>query len=147
MCYTERFSECTCPLAALYSDSFAAGNHDTSYVSLQSYHRAVILINVGDLGTNATLDAALYQATDTSGTSAKAITGKSITQLTQAGGDGDGLYCIELQTEELDVDNAFDCIMLRTTVGTAACEYSAWVFGIDPRYEPTSTSNWGEIVT
>jgi len=145
--YTERFSECTCPLAAQFADSFAAGNHDTSYVSLQSYHRAVALINVGDMATNATLDALLYQATDTSGTSAKVISGKSITQLTQAGGDGDALYCIEVQTEELDVDGSFDCIMLRVTVGTAAVEFGAWVFGLEPRYKPTATSGWGEIVT
>lgn len=145
--YTERFSERMCPLANLHADSCAAGNHDTSYVSLQSYHRAAFLIDVGDMGSNATLDAAVYQATDTSGTSAKAVTGKSITQLTQAGGDGDAILCIELQTEELDVDGGFDCVMLRVTVGTAAVEFSAWVLGIDPRYKPTSTSNWEEIVT
>ena len=139
--YTARFSELAYPLVAQYSDSFGAGDHDTAYVSLQDYHRAVALINVGDMVQGATLDALLFQATDTAGTSGKAITGKAITQLTQAGGDSDTLLCIEL-----DVDGGFDCIMLRLTVTDAAVEYSAWVFGLSPRYPPVPTTNWEEIV-
>ena len=144
--YTARFSELAYPLVAQYSDSFGAGNHDTAYVSLQDYHRAAILINVGDMATNATLDALLYQGTSTAGAGAKVITGKAITQLTQAGGDSDTLLCIELQTEELDVDGAFDCIMLRLTVAEAAVECSAWIFGLEPRFPPVPTTNWEEIV-
>ena len=56
------------------------------------------------------------------------------------------LLCIELQTEELDVDGAFDCIMLRLTVAEAAVECSAWIFGLSPRYPPVPTTNWEEIV-
>ena len=144
--YTARFSELAYPLVAQYSDSFGAGNHDTDYVSLQDYHRAVILINVGDMQATATLDALLYQGTSTAGAGAKVITGKAITQLTQAGGDSDTLLCIELQTEELDVDGAFDCIMLRLTVAEAAVECSAWIFGLSPRYPPVPTTTWEEIV-
>ena len=145
--YTERLSEVMYPLVMEYSDSLSVATHTSSYVSLANYHRAWCFINVGDMGSSATLDVALYQATDTSGTSAKAITSKSITQLTQAGGDGDDLLCIELQGEELDVDGGFDCVAVVATVGTAAVEFSLVLFGCVSRYDPTPTSNWAEVVT
>lgn len=145
--YTARFSELHYPLAMDYSDSFARGVHTSSYVSLMNYHRAVVVINVGDIAAGGALDARLLQATTTAGAGVKAITGKAITQLTQAGGDGDDIICIELQTEELDVTNAFDCIALElTVVNDAAVEFSYIVYGIEPRFPPTGTTNWAEVV-
>jgi hypothetical protein len=145
--YTERFTEVHYPLDADYADSFAIGTHTSSYVSLQNYHRAVFVINVGDISAGGALDARVLQATDTSGTSAKAVSGKAITQLTQAGGDGDDIIAIELQTEELDVTNSFDCVALELTVTSGATEFSYIIYGIVPRFPPTGTTNWQEVVT
>lgn len=144
--YTSRFSELHYPLASDYADSFAIGTHTSAYVSLMNYHRTVIVINVGDIAAGGALDARLLQATTTAGAGAKAITGKAITQLTQAGGDGDDIVCIELQTEELDVTNAFDCIALELTVTSGAVELSYIIYGIEPRFPPTGTTNWAEVV-
>ena len=146
MSYTERFSEKMYPLGYLHPDSYAAGEQNSGYVSLANYHRAWIVLHVGDMAATATLDLDIEQATDTSGTGAKAITGKSITQLTQAGGDGDDLVCVEIQTEELDVDGGFDCINAELTVGTAAVECSLIIYGCIPRFKPTATTNWQEVV-
>ncbi len=146
MGYTSRFSEEWYPLVHEPADSFAAGTSTSSYVSLSGYHRAILVLSVGEMQANATLDASIVQATDTSGTGSKAITGKAITQLSQAGGDGDDLVCIELRTEELDVDNGFDCIAVTVTVGTAAVEYSYVLFGGISRTRPVPTTNWTEIV-
>lgn len=144
--YTARFSEMFCPLASMHADSFAAGEHNSGYVALNNYHRAVILIDVGDLAATATLDVDLEQATSTAGAGAKAITGKSITQLTQAGGDSDDLVCMELRTEELDVDGGFDCINVEVTVANAAAEFSVWIFGYEPRFPPVPVTGWTEVV-
>lgn len=143
--YTVRFSELAYPLGMQYADSFGAGNHDTNWVSLQNYHRAVILINVGDMAQGSTLNGGIWQATTTAGGGTPAVV-KSITELTQAAGDGDQLICMELQTEELDVDGGYDCIRLRLTVANAAVEFGAWVFGISPRFPPVPTTNWEEVV-
>ena len=144
--YTRRLSEIMYPLAVEHADSQAAGTHDLSWVSVKDYHRVWVVLDVGDMAANATLDCSVRQATDTSGTGAKAISGKSITQLTQAGGDGNDLVCIELRTEELDIANGFDCISVRVTVATAAVEYSVIVYGCEPRFAPTPTTNWTEVV-
>jgi hypothetical protein len=115
-------------------------------VSLANYHRAVLVIDVGDMVATATLDAGIQQATTTGGAGVKAISGKTITQLTQAGGDGNDLVAIELRTEELDVTNGFDCIRFYVTVGTANVEYSAILYGGVTRFSPTATTNWTEVV-
>jgi hypothetical protein len=134
------------PLAYENADSQAVGTHNSAYVSLQSYHRAWLVLNVGDMAVGATLDAGIQQATDTAGTGVKAIIGKTITQLTQAGGDGNDLVCIELQTEELDVDGGFDCVRFYVTIAGAAVEYSAILYGLISRFKAVPVTNWTEIV-
>jgi len=146
MPFTERLSEVLYPLDADYADSHDAGTTDGTYVSMQNYHRGWLVLNVGTMQATATLACSIRQATDTSGTSAKAITGKSITQLTQAGGDGDQIICVELRTEELDVQNGFDCVSVRVVVAAAAVEYSYVFYGAVSRFNPTPTTNWTEVV-
>jgi len=144
--YTSRKSETLCPLASEYADSVAAGTVNGVYSNMEEYHRAWLYINVGEMQTGATLDAGLQQAQDNVGTGVKAIAAKTITQLTQAGGDSDSIVCIELQTEELDVDGGFDFIRYYLTVGVDAVECAATLFGCESRFMPVSVANWTEVV-
>lgn len=145
--YTEQQSEVMYPLAYAHPDSYTAVARTSAYVSFANYHRGWIFLDVGDMVATSTLDLSLLQATTTGGVGTKAFTpAKAITQLTQAGGDGDDLICIQFQTEELDVDNGFDCVAVLVTVGTAAVEYSWCMFGIVPRFPPVPTTNWTERV-
>jgi len=147
MSYCNRVSEVLYPLVFEHADSQAAGTHYSQYANLKDYHRAWFVIDVGNMVAGATLAAGIQQATNTSGGSVKAITDKTITQLTQAGGDAESLVCIELQTEELDVDGGFDCVRFYVTVANANVEYSAILYGVEPRFAPVPTTNWQEIVT
>lgn len=147
MAYTERFTEVHYPLAWLAPVSVNNGAEAfTSYVSLANYHRAVILLFTGVMAGGGTIDAQVHQGTTTAGAGAKHITGKAITQLTQAGGDSGKIVAIEVRAEELDVDGGFDCIALGYTVGTAASLMAIAIFGIEPRYAPVPTANYDEVV-
>lgn len=146
MSYTERNSEVLYPLATYNADALGVGTFNSAYVLMRDYHRAWLVINVGEMGGGATLDAGIEQATDVAGAGVKAIAGKTITQLTQAGGDSDSLVCIELQTEELDVSLNFDAIRFYLTVAGAATEVSAILYGTQSRFEAVPTTNWAEIV-
>ena len=77
----------------------------------------------------------MRQATDSSGTSAKDITGKAITQLVKATNDNDQAM-INCRADELDVANGFTHVALSVTVGTAASIYAAQVLGFYARYQP-----------
>jgi len=144
--FTERFSEMANPLISENNLSLAAGTYDSPWVSVANYHRGALILNVVDMGAGATLDVSLRQATTTTGTSAKAITSKSFTQLTQAGGDADSDCCMEFRTEELDVTNRFDCVGVRVVVAVAAVVISYRFYGMVPRFAPVGTTNWTEVV-
>ena len=121
-------------------------------ISLQNYHRAWVVINVGEMQQGATFDCALQQARGSGGTGAKAITSsktaaaKAITQLTAAAGDGDDLVCIELQTEELDVDAGFEHVRFQVVITGAAVEYAAVLYGCVSRFKAVPTTNWTERI-
>lgn len=144
--YTARFSELHYPLLMDYADSFAAAVNSSAWISLSSYHRAALTLNVGEMQAGARLDVYLQQATTVGGAGGKAIAGKAITPLMQAAGDGDDLVCIELQTEELDVSNRFNFVRVVYHVIGAAVELSFEFYGIEPRYAATPVANWTEVV-
>src|SRR5579859_6460577 len=112
---------------------------NSGWVSAQEFQKFLAIINVGTFGSSATVDAKLRQATDSSGTNAKDITGKAITQL--AAGTNNICATIDLDAQELDVANSFDYIELVITVGTAATVVSGDVIGFNPRYAPGSSQN------
>jgi hypothetical protein len=150
--YTAQLSEQLYPLAIDYADSQGVGTRNSAWVNLQNYHRAWLVINVGDMAQGATFNCALQQARGSAGTGAKAITSsktagaKAITQLTAAAADSDSVVCIELQTEELDVDGGFEYVRFQVIIAGAAVEYSAILYGCMTRFKPTPTTNWTERV-
>lgn len=143
--YTARFTELAYPLVSEYADQQVPGTRDSIWVSLSEYHRAVLVFNLGDMGPGATCAVSIRQASDTTGTGAKAISGKNLTLLHQPG-DSDDLYAIELRTEELDVNNNFDCVSVRLTITVAGVELAYTLFGLEPRFAAVPTTNWAEIV-
>lgn len=131
-------------LAQIAPASYNPGVQDSGNVDIEGYHRVFAIIHVGSLGTSATLDADLEQATTSAAGTRAAITGKSITQLTDD--DDDCVVFIELRTEELDVDGAYKFVNLEVTVGTAAVIFGAEVYGVKPRFLPAANALVEEIV-
>lgn len=144
--YTAQFSEQNVPLAVHYPLTRQVATHVSGWVKMSLYHRAFFYLMLGAMGANATVDANLQQASDAAGTGAKAITGKSITQLTQAGTDDNSLVGINLQTEELDVNGGFEYVRFRVTIAVADCAYAATLWGSEPRYGATAETIYDEVV-
>lgn len=129
-------------------DAYTADTYTTGWISMADFGSIQAVIMAGTLGSSATLDAKLEQASDSSGTGAKDITGKAITQLTQAGSDSDKQAIINCRAEELDVDNSFTHVRLSVTVGTATSDAGAFVLGHDARYAPADDiSTVDEVVS
>jgi hypothetical protein len=122
-----------------------AGTVVSDYVSMAEFATVMAVIMVGTMATNSTVDAKLVQATDSSGTGSKDITGKAITQLTQAGTDSDKQAVIEACGEDLDVDNSFTHVALSITVATAASDLAGLVLGCNPRYGPASNIDLASV--
>lgn len=114
-------------------DAYAASTVTTGWIDSSKYHTFMAIVQAGDLGVSATLDAKLQQASDGSGTGAKDIAGKAITQLTQAGTDSDKQAIINLRPSDLDLDNNFTHFRLSMTVAVAASDAGGIVLGVGPR--------------
>ena len=119
-------------------DAYAAGTVTTGWIAAKDFQSFVAIVQAGDLGASATLDALLQQASDSGGTGAKSITGKAITQLTQAGTDSNKQVLINLRPEELDVDNGFTHFRLSMTVATDTSDAGGIVLGVVPVRGPAT---------
>ena len=133
-------SELLAVLATIDPVSQAAGTVTTGWITVANHHGLLAVIQTGVLGASATLDAKLQQATDSSGTGAKDITGKAITQIVKATGDNKQAL-INVKPEELDTVNGFGFVRLSITVGVAASLTSAQLLGINPRFAPADAGN------
>jgi hypothetical protein len=140
-----RPSEIVAVLGTINPVSQGAGTVSTGWVSMAEFNALLAVIDTGVLGASATVDAKLQQATDSSGTSAKDITGKAITQIVKASGDNKQAL-INLRGSELDVTNSFNYVRLSITVGTAASLVSAALIGFSPRFGDASASNQAGVV-
>jgi hypothetical protein len=142
--YTERFTEMHQQAVALYPDSRAAAVYNTNWAACHTHHRFIVELLVGDMAQGATIDLALQEATDDTGTNAANIAGKAITQLTQAGGDGDDACVIEVRMEELTP--GYDYVRAVLTIGGGACDTALIGLGVVARYQPVPTGGLTEIV-
>ncbi|TRZ66385.1 MAG: hypothetical protein D4R98_06190 [Comamonadaceae bacterium] len=132
-------------LATIDPSNQASGTATTGWISVANYHGFLAEVQTGALGTSATLDAKLQQALDSSGTGSKDITGKSITQLTQAASGSNRQVLINVKPEELDTVNGFGFVRLSVTVGVAASITSAQLIGVNPRYAPADSLNQAAV--
>jgi len=133
-------SEMLAVLGTIDPVSQAAGTVSTGWLDQSQYLAVMAVIQTGVLGASATVDAKLQQATDSSGTGAKDITGKSITQIVKASGDNKQAI-INMKEADLDTEGGFRYVRLSITVGTAASLVAATVYGAMPRYAVVSNQS------
>lgn len=120
-------------------DLNTAAAHSTGWIDMNLIQAIQAIVLAGTLGASATLDAKLEQATSAAGAGAKDITGKVITQLTQAGTDESDLQAIiNCRSEELDINNGFTHARLTMTVGTASSDSCGIVLGHYARFQPAA---------
>lgn len=140
-----KFSEKVAVMATMDPASVAASTVVSTWVPMTNLHSIVALIQTGVMGASATIDAKLRQATDSSGTGAKDITGKAIVQIVKATGDNKQVT-IEVRDTDLDSNNAFAYVALSVTVGTAASIFGAAILGANPIFVPASAFNQAGVV-
>ncbi|MGL5447893.1 MAG: hypothetical protein ACRDBL_11345 [Rhabdaerophilum sp.] len=132
-------------LANIDPDAYAAGAVSSGWVDMAKFGAIMAIVQAGDLGTSATLDGKLEQATSGAGAGAKDIPGKAITQLTQAGTDSNKQSLINLFADEIDINNGFTHVRLTMTVGTATSDAGGIVLGLDPRKDVASASDAASV--
>jgi hypothetical protein len=130
---------------AIDPDAYAAAAYSTAWIAAKNFAAFMATVYAGTIEATGTVDAKLQQATDSSGTGVKDVTGKAITQLTAAGTDSDKQAIINCRAEELDVANGFDYLRLTVTLGTAGADMGAALYGFYPRYGPASDNDAASV--
>ena len=138
-------SEMLAILATIDPASQSAGSATTGWVSVANHHGLLAVVQTGVLGTLATVDAKLQQATDSTGAGAKDVAGRAITQIVKATGDNKQAL-INLKPEELDTLNGFGFVRVALSVGAAASVTSAQLIGVNPRFAPADAANQAAVV-
>jgi len=132
-------------LGVIDPDAYAANSYSTGWISAADYQRFMAVVMAGDLGTSATLDAKIEEATSAAGAGAQDCPGKAITQLTQAGTDSNKQSLIHVGQE--DLSEGFTHFRLTMTVGTATSDAGAIVIGVEPtRSYQSQASSVDEMV-
>jgi hypothetical protein len=152
--YTEMLSQGLAVVSCIDPDAYAAAAYNGDAVDLSKFSRALFIVMAGDLGSSATLDYKL-QGSVTGSSGWTDLSGKAITQLTEAGTDSNKQAIIEITAEELQefaksAGAAYRYVRDVMTVGTAASDCGAIGLAGGARFHPASDDNLAsvdEIVT
>lgn len=138
-------SEEVAVLGVIDPDAYTTGSYTSDWCDMTQFKRVMAVIMAGTLGTTAGITGYVYQASDSSGTGAKAITGKSTTELTAVGTDSDKQAIINVREDELDVANDFTHVAAIIVVATATSDGGAIVLGGHPQNGPASDNDLSSV--
>ncbi len=132
------FSERIAVLGTVDPDVCGTGTHGTDWVDMSKFQNVGFVVMTGTLGSSATVDFKVQEATSAAGAGAQDISGKSITQLTEAGTDDDKQVVVNVKAEELDREDGYQFVRGLMTIGVATSDAAVLVLGADPRFLPAS---------
>ena len=118
------------------------GGTDTDEVDHSAFGSTQWTIMLGTMGGTSTVDFKLQSATAAGG-SYSDITGKAITQLTDAGSDDNKQAVINLRADELTAGDRY--VRGVMTIAAAASWSSVVALGFDARYAPASDNDLSSV--
>ena len=145
MAQTWRASELVAAVAEIHPDAATAAAYTSDWAPLADFEVFLAILQVGTMATDSTVDFKLQVATDSSGTGAANLAGKSITQLTEAGTDSDKIAEINVNATDIPITSAFTHIAMVMTVAVAASDSSAVLLGLLPKYAPASDNDVASV--
>ncbi len=144
MTLENRLSERLALVACIDPDAYGTGAVNSDVIDMLQHRRILFVVMAGDIASTGKLDFAVYGDTASNGSFATLITGKSITQLTQAGTDSDKQAIVEVSSEEVQAQGKryIRGVMTFTTAGGDAGMVA--VAG-DSRYQPNNVFDLASV--
>ena len=130
----QKLSEQLAVVACIDPDAYSTGTQGSDSIDMLYHERVMFIVMVGDLGTNGTVDFKVQESAD--GSTWYDLSGKSITQLTDAGTDDDKQAIVEVATSEMTAGRRYLRGVL--TIGTAASDAGVVAIADSSRYQPAS---------
>jgi hypothetical protein len=119
--YNERLSEALAIVDCIDPDAYTTGAVNGDIIDMSKHRRVMFIVMAGTLGSSATIDFKVQGSAASNMGSAGDLTGKAITQLTEAGTDSDKQAVVEVTAEEVAAQG-YRYIRGTLTVGTATSD-------------------------
>lgn len=118
-------------------DNHAAGSYTTDVIDLANTGSVTFFLQVGTLGVGGTVDFLVNSADNSGMANSTTLPNTSITQLTQAGGNGDEIVIVHV--DSIDAGKlGHRYIQGALTVGTASCYVGVLALADGLRYLPAT---------
>jgi hypothetical protein len=121
-------------------DAYGTGAQNSDTIDMKYWRRVAFIVEAGTLASTATLDGLVQGSAASDMSSPSTITGKTITQLTEAGTDSDKYVGIEVTSEEV-MAQGFRYIRFVATLGAAGGDYAVLAIGEPAHYSKDVTAN------
>lgn len=139
-----RITEELAIIATIDPDAYGTGDQTSDVIDMSDWREIGVYVLAGDLGSSATLDVAAKGDTASNGSFTTTITGKSITQLTQAGTDSDKQAIISITQEDL-MAQGFRYVRILATDAAASSDYAVLVLGKPAHYGPAFDNDLASV--
>lgn len=140
----DRLSERLAVVATIDPDAYTADTYTTDIIDMKLHKRVMFVVAVGTMATNATLDFKVQEGAAANLSDAADLSGKAITQLTEAGSDSDKQVIVEVTSEEVAAAGG-RYIRGSMTVATAACDAGVIAIAGDTHYQPASEHDLASV--
>ena len=137
MSYNRGLREQLAVVSCTDPDAYAAGTITGDIVDMQKYRRVLYVLMTGDMVSTCTADLTIYGSAASNMSSPGAITGKTITQLTQAGSDDNKQVIVEVTAEDVAAAG-YRYIRDSLVLGTAGSDAGVVALGFLAHYSPAS---------
>lgn len=97
----QRLSEQLAVVACIDPDAYGTGATNSDIIDMRYHDRVMFILQAGTLGSSGTLDFKVQEGAAANMSDAADLSGKSITQLTQAGTDADKQAIVEVTAAEV----------------------------------------------
>lgn len=124
-------------LACIDPDAYATGDSTTDIIDMRYWSEVLFIVQVGTLGSSATADFVVAGSAASNMASSATVTGKSITQLTEAGTDSDKQSLVRVTAEEV-MAQGYRYIQGTLTIGAATSDAGVIAIGAHARYNPAT---------
>ena len=138
-------SELAAVAGAIDPQSVNGATVESDWMDMAEFEQMLAIVKTGSMTASSTVDAKIEQATDSSGTGAKDVTGKAITQLLAAA-DANKQALINVRAAELDINGGFSFARLSVSVaGGTGANVDGTVLGLGASYAPASDNGLASV--
>lgn len=145
MASISKLTESLALISTIDPDSYTADTYVSDEVNLADFKRVLFVLSCGDIGGSGTIDFEINGgASSNAGSHTTLVTGKSATQLTQAGSDANSQVIIEVSAEEAKAQG-LQYLEAEIVIGTATSDVSLVVLGEPAHYSNSSALNLASV--